>query len=462
MAELHKYATSGIFYVPLLLASTQNFGSTSVITFASSDVTIVKDGSTYRNLTNTPTGVAMGSKAVFKIVASASELTAKKIAIQITDESVNPAIQDQMIIIDTYGASSGQHIAFPADVTQIGGSTITFDNFEDWHDGTGITDTGINLGIMVSLTSDVGGKVVGAVASVTAAVTVGTNNDKTGYALATTAQNDLSDKFWDEPVAAHATTNQFGGLIVDNLDDNVTSRMSSTRSVLGSTENARANVIQIGGSTVTFDNFEDWHDGTGVTDTGINLGQMVSLSSDVGGKVVGAVGSVTGSVGSVAGNVDGSVDSVTDPVTVGTNNDKTGYALASTAQDDIVDKFWNEPVAGHASSSQFGGLIVTNLDGTITSRLGTTVGVQFGTTAQNFITDEINDAIFVDTSSESTGLGGSIANKISASYERMYNHHQQDSSTQVVMKSGSTSDVKFVMTVTNSSGFQTVQEATTA
>jgi len=360
-----------------------------------------------------------------------------------------------MIIIDTYGASSGQHIAFPADVTQIGGSTITFDNFEDWHDGTGITDTGINLGIMVSLTSDVGGKVVGAVASVTAAVTVGTNNDKTGYALATTAQNDLSDKFWDEPVAAHATTNQFGGLIVDNLDDNVTSRVSSTRSIFGSTEIARANLIEVGGSTVTFDNFEDWHDGTGITDTGINLGQMVSLSSDVGGKVVGAVGSV-------AGNVDGSVDSVTNPVTVGTNNDKTGYALASTAQDDIVDKFWDEPVAGHASSSQFGGLIVTNLNGTITSRLATTVGVQFSTTAQNFITDEISDAIFVDTSSESTGLGGSLGNKIAATYERFYNHVQQDSSTQVVMKSGSTVNVKFVMTVTESTALQTKQQATTA
>jgi hypothetical protein len=58
------------------------------------------------------------------------------------------------------------------------------------------------------------------------------------------------------------------------------------------------------------------------------------------GSVVGAVGSVTGAVGSVTGNVGGnvvgnvngnvvgSVASVTAPVTVGTNNDKTGYALA--------------------------------------------------------------------------------------------------------------------------------------
>jgi hypothetical protein len=51
------------------------------------------------------------------------------------------------------------------------------------------------------------------------------------------------------------------------------------------------------------------------------------------GSVTGAVGSVTGNVG---GNVAGSVGSVTATVTVGTNNDKTGYRLSSTALDDIL------------------------------------------------------------------------------------------------------------------------------
>ena len=50
------------------------------------------------------------------------------------------------------------------------------------------------------------------------------------------------------------------------------------------------------------------------------------------GSVTGAVGSVTGAVGSVTGNVSGnvtgSVGSVVAAVTVGTNNDKTGYALS--------------------------------------------------------------------------------------------------------------------------------------
>ena len=73
------------------------------------------------------------------------------------------------------------------------------------------------------------------------------------------------------------------------------------------------------------------------------VGSVGSVAGNVTGSVgsvVGAVGSVTGAVGSVTGNVGGnvtgsvgsvlgSVDSVTDPVTVGTNNDKTGYAIGT-------------------------------------------------------------------------------------------------------------------------------------
>ena len=51
-------------------------------------------------------------------------------------------------------------------------------------------------------------------------------------------------------------------------------------------------------------------------------------------SVTGAVGSVTGAVGSVTG----AVGSVTAAVTVGTNNDKTGYALSAAGVDDVLDE----------------------------------------------------------------------------------------------------------------------------
>lgn len=62
-------------------------------------------------------------------------------------------------------------------------------------------------------------------------------------------------------------------------------------------------------------------------------GAVASVTGNVSGNVVGSVGSVAGAVGSVTGNVGGnvvgSVASVTAGVTVTTNNDKTGYSIAS-------------------------------------------------------------------------------------------------------------------------------------
>lgn len=56
-------------------------------------------------------------------------------------------------------------------------------------------------------------------------------------------------------------------------------------------------------------------------------GAVASVTGNVGGNVVGSVGSVTGAVGSV-----------TAAVTVGTNNDKTGYSLAGTLAS--LDSLW--------------------------------------------------------------------------------------------------------------------------
>jgi hypothetical protein len=41
-------------------------------------------------------------------------------------------------------------------------------------------------------------------------------------------------------------------------------------------------------------------------------------------------------------------------VTVGTNNDKTGYSLTSAEQDLIIDKIWDEAIAGHLTAGTTG------------------------------------------------------------------------------------------------------------
>ena len=115
--------------------------------------------------------------------------------------------------------------------------------------------------------------VTGSVASVTNPVTAGTVTDKTGYSL------------------AQAFPANFASL-----------------------------AITAGGAVTA---------GTVTDKTGYSLSsaQTFNLTGNITGNLSGSVGSVTGSVGGSVGSVTGAVGSVNNPVTVGTNNDKTGYSL---------------------------------------------------------------------------------------------------------------------------------------
>lgn len=66
--------------------------------------------------------------------------------------------------------------------------------------------------------------VTGAVGSVTAGVTVTTNNDKTGYGLSATAVQAI----WDALTAALTTAGSIGKLLVDNINATISSRSTVT------------------------------------------------------------------------------------------------------------------------------------------------------------------------------------------------------------------------------------------
>jgi hypothetical protein len=120
-----------------------------------------------------------------------------------------------------------------------------------------------------------------------------------------------------------------------------------------------ANMTQVGGQTASASGTVTFPAATLASTTGAVgsvTGAVGSVTGNVGGNVVGSVGSVTGNVG---GNVVGSVDSVTDPVTVGTNNDKTGYSLATAppTAGAIADAVWDEPYNQHTTAGTFGKLM---------------------------------------------------------------------------------------------------------
>ena len=82
-----------------------------------------------------------------------------------------------------------------------------------------------------------------------------------------------------------------------------------------------------------------------------------ALSSSQTFSTTGSVGSVTGSVGSVTGSVGsvtGAVGSVSSAVTVGTNNDKTGYALSTAGNTASADAVWNATRSTHTTAGTFG------------------------------------------------------------------------------------------------------------
>jgi len=94
-------------------------------------------------------------------------------------------------------------------------------------------------------------------------------------------------------------------------------------------------------------------------------GAVGSVTGSVG-SVTGSVGSVTGAVGSVTGavgSVTGAVGSVTGAVTVGTNNDKTGYALSTGGVSAVAGKVWDEPYTSHTTANTFGArILLTTVD----------------------------------------------------------------------------------------------------
>ena len=119
-------------------------------------------------------------------------------------------------------------------------------------------------------------------------VTVGTNNDKTGYSL--TAGTGLGNQ-------------------TANITGNLSGSVGSVTGAVGSVTNrVTANTDQWGGVAVTGMPMPTYTQPTGFL--------AATFPATVSSYAGGAVASVTGAVGSVS-----------SPVTVGTNNDKTGYSL---------------------------------------------------------------------------------------------------------------------------------------
>lgn len=139
MEFLRKYGVEATIPFPLVEAATTDLEIAA--TFAAGDVVLMKDEGAEANTSNLPTDEGTG----YSLVLTATEMQMARGAIYIIDQTATKVWKDQVIIIATYGDPSAQH-AFDLD---------------------------------------------------TANVTVGTNNDKTGYSISGTkttldALNDIT------------------------------------------------------------------------------------------------------------------------------------------------------------------------------------------------------------------------------------------------------------------------------
>ncbi len=137
--------------------------------------------------------------------------------------------------------------------------------------------------------------------SVGGAVTVGTNSDKTGYSLTQTFPTNFSSMAIT--AAGKVTVGTNDDKTGYSLSQSFPSNFASL--VISAGGVVSADAVAISGDTVAADNLELAADGTGYN---LGGGSIVAASvTGAVGSVTGAVGSVTGAVGSVTGNVGGNV-----------------------------------------------------------------------------------------------------------------------------------------------------------
>ena len=206
-----------------------------------------------------------------------------------------------------------------ANTIQISGDATAADNLEAAADGTGYNLGGGSI---------VAASVSGAVNSVTTGVTVATNNDKTGYSLATAPPTAaaIADAVWDETLADHLTSGSTG---------------------------AALNAAGAAGDPWSTTLPGAYGAGTAGKIVGDNLNATVSsrlASADIslsGGAVtVGTINTGVITATSIADDAITAAKLATDAIT----ND----AIAASAAGEIADAVWDEAVSGHTTGDTFG------------------------------------------------------------------------------------------------------------
>ena len=267
-----KQSTSAVVLVGPVLDSSGVAVTTAVI----GDFTLSKNGTSAAMSGNTISHSHNGHYAITLTAANTDTIGRLTISVNNTAQAMpvfrwdicQPTVYDALFT-NAVNTNGGLPAATGA-ITALAGAVSTYAG----GDTAGTTTLLTRLPSAISLTAG--------------AVTVGTNNDKTGYSLTPTT----------------GLGNQTA-----NITGNLSGSVGSVTGAVGSvTARVTANTDQWNGVTVTGMPMPTYTQPTGFL--------AATFPATVSSYAGGAVASVTGAVGSV-----------TSPVTVGANNDKTGYSL---------------------------------------------------------------------------------------------------------------------------------------
>lgn len=185
----------------------------------------------------------------------------------------------------------------------------------------------------------------------TGAVTVGTNNDKTGYSLATAppTASAIATQVWSEALPGTYTSGQAGF------------KLNAAGSAADPWSTALPGSYASGSAGFIIGNRLDANVSTRMATFTLPTNFSSMAISGTGAVTAGTVSDKTGYSLSTTQtfNTTGSVGSVTSGVTVTTNNDKTGYSLATAPPTaaTIATTVWSENLSSYNTNNTAGDIL---------------------------------------------------------------------------------------------------------
>lgn len=187
-----KYATGtgADIHIPIIKVGVVDYALSADWTPVAGDVKISKDGGAAANIGTLPTALTMGNTAIWKFVFSNAELTAARIVVTVADATTK-AVEDQTIIIETYGNASAQH-AMDFDDAVRGGMTALPNAAADAAGGLVISDAGgldidgtnTNVSAILVDTAEIGAAGAGLTAVLSTAMTEAYGTDGSTFSAA--------------------------------------------------------------------------------------------------------------------------------------------------------------------------------------------------------------------------------------------------------------------------------------